>query len=53
MGKAEIRNWLGEFGLLPEIVTELRIGIEPAGVGRNPDVRRLFCVLVSVFYQLV
>ena len=40
--KAEERDRLAELGLLPDNVTEERIVIEPACIGKNPDACRLF-----------
>ena len=42
MGKTEERNRMDIAGFCPEIVNRISNGNEPAGIGRNPDVRRLF-----------
>lgn len=47
MGSSEERDRMDKFGLLQEIITELRNVIEPAGIGKNPDVCRLFFVQKS------
>lgn len=47
MGQVEKRDWMDRIGVYNEIVTKLRNVIEPAGIGKNPDVCRLFFVQKS------